>query len=98
MTTDFITLNGKPSKSIRPGGFLAGTELSTDDGAVPVEHLQPGDWVRSLDNQSGQSTHRQIIAVHRCKAEVWLIVLKKTAAGSGTDSPAVEDYLIAGVE
>jgi hypothetical protein len=44
------TANGKPRKS--PFAFALGTQIDTPDGPRPVESLQPGDLISTLDNGS----------------------------------------------
>jgi hypothetical protein len=60
----------------RRGGwcFIAGTMICTASGSVPIEQIQPGDWVYSAHERTGELSLRPVMELYRnVVPEIWTV-------------------------
>jgi hypothetical protein len=54
--------------------FIAGTLICTVSGAVPIEQIQPGDWVYSAHERTGEMALRPVMELYRnVVPEIWTV-------------------------
>lgn len=85
--TSFFFLGAAPNAIIC---FSAGTRIDTGDGLHPVENLQPGDLVRTLDNgyQPVRWIGRRRLSAETLRAKPYLRPIRIRAGALGDGTPA----------
>lgn len=49
--------------------FVAGTQIHTEDGMVAIEDIQPGDYVLSYNEETGETAYKRVIQLFRNTTE-----------------------------
>ena len=54
--------------------FIAGTLVATKSGLVPIEDIQPGDFVWATDEETGETALKEVVQIFRNETEEWVHV------------------------
>ena len=54
--------------------FIAGTLVATKSGLVPIEDIQPGDLVWATDEETGETSLKEVVQTFRNETEEWVHV------------------------
>ena len=54
--------------------FIAGTLVATKSGLVPIEDIQPGDFVWATDEETGETALKEVVQTFRNETEEWVHV------------------------
>ncbi len=54
--------------------FIAGTLVATKSGLVPIEDIQPGDLVWATDEETGETSLKEVVQNFRNETEEWVHV------------------------
>ena len=57
--------------------FIAGTLVATKSGLVPIEDIQPGDLVWATDEETGETSLKEVVQTFRNETEEWVHVKVK---------------------
>lgn len=77
----------------RPYGFVAGTLVHTPGGTVPIQEIQPGDWVLSSGaGIDSKISSRSVLSVDIfSNVEIWNLTIQRQEAGLGDSQ---EDFIL----
>ena len=54
--------------------FIEGTLVATNAGLVPIEEIQPGDYVWATDEETGETALKEVVQTFRNETEEWVHV------------------------